>query len=293
MTTYQLLPPLTADELARLEADIAEHGVLKPIHIDEQGTVIDGHHRKAIAERHGFEVPHVVLHGLSEAEKVDRSLSLNLTGRNLSNAAKREVTAAYLVRRPDVSDREAAALIGVSHPTVASVRADLKANGKVFHKDDRRESSGRAARGRKPNELTPEQVAATAKVDAKRAAKRQKYDEKMATTRAKQEADEAAMRARHEAAGGAVAGSSRAPRRDIDLHERLVTVLSSAILGLTQAMNDPAFDAQFAKAERDLPVNGRVEASRVKLTRLISQLRAGLETSAIAADSPHGELIER
>jgi ParB-like chromosome segregation protein Spo0J len=296
MTTYQLLPPLTADELARLEADIATHGVLVPIHIDEQGAVIDGHHRKAIAERHGFEVPHVVLHGLSEEDKVDRSLSLNLSRRNLSSAGKREVIAAYLRRRPEVSDRQAAELIGVSHPTVATVRAELESTGKIYQFDKR---SGKDGKSRRARELTPEQIEAKARHDAKKAQDRRKRDEKTAPARAARAEEEAAMRARHEAVGGAVAANSRAPHRDRDLHERLIGILSTASVALNQALNNPDFDEEFAASERLLPVTARVDTARLKVSKLLSQLQGQLQldrlakASANGAESPLGEQTER
>ena len=45
MTTYQyqLLPELAADEYQALKADIAKHGVLVPVEIDQDGALIDGH----------------------------------------------------------------------------------------------------------------------------------------------------------------------------------------------------------------------------------------------------------
>ena len=42
---YQLLPPLTDEELAQLEASIREHGVEDHVHVDEHGRTLDGHHR--------------------------------------------------------------------------------------------------------------------------------------------------------------------------------------------------------------------------------------------------------
>ena len=51
-----LIPPLTAEELAGLEADILEHGALRDnLVIWAKGNVLlDGHHRLAICERHGI-----------------------------------------------------------------------------------------------------------------------------------------------------------------------------------------------------------------------------------------------
>ncbi len=42
---YQLLPPLSPEDFAALEASIIEHGVLVPVEYDEEGNILDGHHR--------------------------------------------------------------------------------------------------------------------------------------------------------------------------------------------------------------------------------------------------------
>jgi hypothetical protein len=56
-----------------------------------------------------------------------------------------------IAENPEKSDRAIAADIGVDHKTVGSVRAEAEANGEIPHKKDRRESTGRKARGRKAN----------------------------------------------------------------------------------------------------------------------------------------------
>ena len=48
---YQVLPPMAPEQFEALKRDIAERGVLTPIDLDEQGRVLDGHHRlRACAE---------------------------------------------------------------------------------------------------------------------------------------------------------------------------------------------------------------------------------------------------
>jgi len=84
-----ILPPLTADEYNRLKTDIAEHGVLVPIEIDEDGVILDGHHRyKAWGEltQAGIDVDFLtaIRVGLSPEEKSNHARVLNLTRRHLS-----------------------------------------------------------------------------------------------------------------------------------------------------------------------------------------------------------------
>jgi hypothetical protein len=48
---WQLLPPLSDEEYRALKADIAARGVMVPIERDEEGNVVDGHHRlRALGE---------------------------------------------------------------------------------------------------------------------------------------------------------------------------------------------------------------------------------------------------
>ena len=81
---YQLLPLLAASEYGALKADIARHGVLVPVEVDEAGHVLDGHHRLQASHELGLaEVPTVVRSGLSETEKREHVLRLNLLRRQL------------------------------------------------------------------------------------------------------------------------------------------------------------------------------------------------------------------
>jgi hypothetical protein len=48
---WQLLPPLSDEEYRALKADITARGVMVPIERDEEGNVVDGHHRlRALGE---------------------------------------------------------------------------------------------------------------------------------------------------------------------------------------------------------------------------------------------------
>jgi N6-adenosine-specific RNA methylase IME4 len=129
---YQLLPPLQAEDFARLKRDIAERGVQVPIELDEHGQVLDGHHRlQAIQElrNEGVELPDppvIARLGMNEAEKRAHVRSLNLNRRHLTAAQRRAVIAEQLTETPDVSDRSIAAALSVSPTTVGSVRRQRK-----------------------------------------------------------------------------------------------------------------------------------------------------------------------
>lgn len=143
MTAYQVMPSLTAEEYANLRDDIAANGVRVPVDVDENGQVLDGHHRALIAAELGIECPRRVLAGLSEDEKVAHAYAVNIQRRSLTREQKRALVAASLKRDPHLSDREHAKRTGVSHPTVADVRDELEQSGDVESSSTRVDAMGR------------------------------------------------------------------------------------------------------------------------------------------------------
>lgn len=131
MSKYQVMPPLSDEQYAALKADISAAGVRVPIEVDEHGEIIDGHHRKQIATELGVDCPEVVVRGLEEFEKVDRAFVLNATRRHFDREQKRAVVVKSLKLHPRLADREHGRRCGVSHPTVAGVRAALEAAGQL------------------------------------------------------------------------------------------------------------------------------------------------------------------
>ena len=129
---YRLLPPLDPETYAGLKANIAVNGVQVPIVKDEKGYILDGFARAKIAKELGYECPSVTVRGLSEQEKRSQVRALNLARRHLDHAARREIIAEELRENPDRSNRWIAKSLGVSHPTVASVRQQIGATGKGF-----------------------------------------------------------------------------------------------------------------------------------------------------------------
>ena len=80
---YQVLPPLAPEASQALAEDIRRHGVLVAVEVDEEGNVLDGHHRVELAGELGIDYPVVVRSGLSETERIEHALRLNLLRRHL------------------------------------------------------------------------------------------------------------------------------------------------------------------------------------------------------------------
>ncbi len=86
LSKYQLLPPLTGEEYDALKTAIGQDGRAHvPIVIDENNEVLDGYHRlKACKELRIKEYITHVVRGLTEEEKIEHGLKLNLNRRHLS-----------------------------------------------------------------------------------------------------------------------------------------------------------------------------------------------------------------
>ncbi|MBZ9719122.1 ParB N-terminal domain-containing protein [Mesorhizobium sp. AD1-1] len=148
---YQLLPRLSAEEYASLEKSIIAHGVLVPVEYDEAGEIIDGHHRVEICEGLGLvDWPRFVRKGLSEVDKRTLSRELNFARRHLSTAQKQAVIADQLRDTPSISSRAIAAMLGVHHSTVQTVRKQLVDGGEISHHDEVEGRDGVVQPARKP-----------------------------------------------------------------------------------------------------------------------------------------------
>ena len=100
-----LIPPLTDDEYMRLEKSILSEGVREPI-ITWNDTIIDGHNRWNICQKHGIECPHVERAFESRDAAKIWIYGNQLGRRNLEPGQK----AALVIERNEAKVREAARL---------------------------------------------------------------------------------------------------------------------------------------------------------------------------------------
>jgi ParB-like chromosome segregation protein Spo0J len=121
---YQPLPPLCDAEYAALRDSIAEHGYdpAHPVVVDEQGTVLDGHHRQRACDELGISPPTQVAAGLTDEQKHEYALRANLQRRHLTTEQKRHLILDELQRDPTRSDRAIGRLLGVDHKSVGRMR---------------------------------------------------------------------------------------------------------------------------------------------------------------------------
>jgi ParB-like chromosome segregation protein Spo0J len=112
-----LLPPLTEEEYAALKANIERFGILHPVTTDEDERVLDGVHRVKIADELGIEPPVSQMGQLSEQEKLQLAIGVNVRRRHL-DADRRRNLVRKLRDEQGLSVREIAAATGWSKSTV-------------------------------------------------------------------------------------------------------------------------------------------------------------------------------
>jgi ParB-like chromosome segregation protein Spo0J len=121
---FQIFPPASADEIEALREDIRANGVKDPVSVDQDGRILDGHTRVAIAESLGIDYPRQVYEVGSDEEARDLAFSLNLR-RNLTLSQKRTLAINEINGRPGDSDRAIGRRVGLDHKTIAAIRHAL------------------------------------------------------------------------------------------------------------------------------------------------------------------------
>jgi ParB-like chromosome segregation protein Spo0J len=140
----EYLPGLDEDQYAALKESIASVGIMQALVVARPEMVIlDGHHRWRIAKELGLEeVPVRWEETLPAAKQFWLGLEINLARRHLNVEQRRAVARVILLHQPFHSDRLVAKTVGLSHTTVASVRADMVATGQIVQSEDRVGSDG-------------------------------------------------------------------------------------------------------------------------------------------------------
>ncbi len=97
-----LLPPLSGEQLAALEADILANGCYSPVIVNEDMVIIDGHNRQRICEQHGLPYQMAVFSFADMLEAKKWALDTQKGRRNLD---KWELGKIALQLRPDIEAR--------------------------------------------------------------------------------------------------------------------------------------------------------------------------------------------
>lgn len=113
MSDRQLFDALPAHIESALRDSIEEFGVLVPVFVDQDGEVIDGHHRSRIATSLGVEFDTVTVEVADEEHALRIAHTLNADRRQLS--ATQRIEAAARLREKGHSYRAIGEALGTSH----------------------------------------------------------------------------------------------------------------------------------------------------------------------------------
>lgn len=126
-TPYQVLPELAAEEYRALKQDIDRNGIIVPITVDDDGNVIDGHHRLRAARELGIDDPPMqVRDDLDDEAKRSLAYRLNMQRRQVDQQTKKSLIKQRLNELIeagiDKTDEEVADELGASQSFVARIR---------------------------------------------------------------------------------------------------------------------------------------------------------------------------
>lgn len=113
---FQLFDVLDPATEAALRASIKRWGVIVPVVVDQHGQVIDGHHRKRIADELGVPCPEQVREVENDEEARQLAVTLNTDRRHLAPEQRRQVVAD--LRQQGHSLRAIAGALGSSLRTI-------------------------------------------------------------------------------------------------------------------------------------------------------------------------------
>ena len=124
MSKYQIMPDLTEQEYQSLKDDIKIRGIIIPIELDENGNVLDGHHRlrawDELKREDGVFLPEhypsVTRGGMTEEQKRNHVRALNIIRRHLSKEQRESLWSE--MRQDGATYQQIADATGVSDQTV-------------------------------------------------------------------------------------------------------------------------------------------------------------------------------
>jgi len=117
--------PLTDQEFQALKLSIETYGVQSPILVGDH-SLLDGRHRWLASKELGLTtIPAVFLSGLTTVQERELGIAVNAARRQLTSKQKHALVRSELLIDASRADRRIAAICGVTHPTVASIREEL------------------------------------------------------------------------------------------------------------------------------------------------------------------------
>lgn len=145
---FQLFDALDPATEAALRASIKRWGVIVPVVVDQHGQVIDGHHRKRIADELGVPCPEQIREVENDEEARQLAVTLNTDRRHLAPEHRRPIVAD--LRAQGHSLRAIAGALGISKSQVANDLEALSTSGQSPQPERVRTSDGRTYPATRP-----------------------------------------------------------------------------------------------------------------------------------------------
>lgn len=155
----QLFDTLPAHIEDALRASIERFGVLVPIVVTQDGEILDGHHRKRIADELGVEAKVSVVHVADEDEARAIAVTLNADRRQLDPEQRREVVAH--LRQQGHSYRAIGEALGVGKSTVERDAEELSHAGQLSDPETVRGLDGKERPATRPTKVTERESTST------------------------------------------------------------------------------------------------------------------------------------
>lgn len=163
----QLYPALDTATEAALRASIERFGVLLPIVVDQEGQLLDGHHRTRIAGELGVDCPRVTRHVADDEERQEIARTLNEDRRMLARSERLPVVRA--LRENGHSTRAIAGALRVSKSLVhKDLQQEVSTGGQVTGLDGKSYPAQREQRQPRTYEVRSEKARLNANAAARR-----------------------------------------------------------------------------------------------------------------------------
>jgi ParB-like chromosome segregation protein Spo0J len=121
-----VFPPSPPEEYEALKNDISRNGVRQPILVTSSGNIIDRNERfRAVTELGIRNYPIRVVGNLSEMERREMAIAVNLLRRHLTRTERQHWLEELIRLSPQKSSRELAATAKVSQSTAARAKAKV------------------------------------------------------------------------------------------------------------------------------------------------------------------------
>ncbi len=147
-----IFPMMENPEFQNLVGDIREHGLIDPIMLHTDGSILDGRNRYRACIEAEVEPVFTTWNGTIGTETAF-VISRNIHRRHLTREQKREMIAALLKENPERSNRQIAKDVKADDKTVGAVRKAMESTAEIPQLDKTTGADGKARPAKRDHEI--------------------------------------------------------------------------------------------------------------------------------------------